>query len=359
MKKKILMVVPSMNGGGSERVMSIIANYLDRDKFIIILVLLKNEGVYLKDLEKDIDIIDLKSTKIRYSVIKLFKLIKDSNPDIVFSTLGSLNLILVFLKPLFKNTKFVARESSIVSIKNKKEKYPKLYDWLYKSFYNRFDLIVCQSEFMQKDMIENYHIRRTIVINNPVDIKKIELLANQNRPRLFLNNKINLLAVGRLHKVKGFDKLLEVISKLSDKYHLTIIGSGTEEKKLKELAIELSVHEKVTFLGFQSNPYKYMARADVMLLSSQYEGFPNVILESNACGVPVIAFDCPGGTREIIINGVNGYLTESGDVPKLLSAIKFYDKSLFDKENIIFLVKKKYELSYIINQYEVNFLKIL
>ena len=102
-----------------------------------------------------------------------------------------------------------------------------------------------------------------------------------------------------------------------------------------------------------------MARADVMLLSSQYEGFPNVVLESHAFGVPVIAFDCPGGTKEIIEDGVNGLLIESGNVERLLESIVNYDKRSFISSSIKNIVEEKYALSTIIGEYESHFFRIL
>ena len=353
MKKKILIVVPSMNGGGSERVMSILANGLDRKKFEVILVLLKKEGEYLKNLKDDLKIVDLQAQQIRYSVLKLYKLIRKEKPSVIFSTLGSLNLILSFLKLIFKDIKFIARESSIVSIKNKQEKYPKLYDLLYRKNYNNFDRVVCQSEFMRDDLLNNYAIKKDklIVINNPVEVDRIKLLSISEEI-IYDSGKINLLVVGRLNKVKGFDLLLNVLNKLDANYHLTILGQGSEEKTLKEIAVKLNIVEKLTFLGFQSNPYKYMKQADLFILSSRYEGFPNVLLEANICGTPVIAFNCPGGTEEIIENGVNGYLVPCGDIDEMTNMIKSFDIKAFDENAIKEFIKKKYAADKIIKKYE-------
>jgi glycosyltransferase involved in cell wall biosynthesis len=354
---KLMLIVPSMNGGGSEKVMSILANNLDRSKFDITLVLLKKEGKYLNDLKNNINLIFLDSPQIRYSVIKLYQLIKEEQPDIVFSTLGSMNMILAILKPFFKSVKFVARESSIVSIKNKKERYPKLFDFLYKTIYSNFHLIVSQSIYMKKDLIENYsiHKEKIRVINNPVDIDSIVEKSYTKE----LKEKINLLAVGRLNKVKGYDLLLETISKSNNKYQLTILGEGQEENSLKELVNTLNISDRVFFLGFQANPYTFMKEADLMILSSRYEGFPNVVLEANTCGTPVVAFDCPGGTGEIIENGVNGFLVECGNVDVLAETINKAIIFNFDESTIKNLIKEKYSLKQIMNQYETALINTL
>ena len=357
-KKKILFIVPSMRGGGAERIMSIILNYLDKKKFDPILVLLKKEGPYLEDIPKDIQIINLQVTRARYAIIKIFRIIKQVKPDIVFSTLGYLNILLAMIRPLLsKNIVFVARESNTVSVKNKQKKYPIFFNLLYKIFYNNFDQIIAQSEYMKKDLIDNYNIMNDKIerIYNPVNITKIGALANKEITTLYKNNKFNLLTVGRLDYQKGYDLLIEAMIKLDDRFHLTIVGEGKDKSKLKYLVESFDVKEKVTFVGFQSNPYVYMMHADLYILSSRYEGLPNVVLEANACGTPVVAFKCPGGTSEIIENGVNGFLCECGNIDGLVEKISKASLYSFDKKEIKSSIQSKYDVHIIIKQYEKIF----
>lgn len=354
-KKKIMFIAPSMRGGGSERVISILVNHLSRKKFDIILVLLKKEGTYLKDLPNDIKIIDLDSPRLRQAVFKILKTIKQIQPDTIMSTLSHLNIYLAIIRPLFnKKIRFIARESSIVSVNNKNSKYTNLLDILYKIFYNNFDLMICQSNYMKKDLINNYKIKKEkmVVINNPVNIEHINKLSTKSDKLLFDKSKINLLTVGRLSREKGYDMLLQAISKLDSNYHLTIIGMGNEENALKSLVKKLSIEHQVDFIGIQENPYKYMRETDLFISSSRHEGFPNVVLEANACSTPVVAFDCPGGTREIIENGLNGFLVECEDIDKLVEKIIVANNYLWDKDKISDLVDSKYEVKYIIDKYE-------
>ena len=345
MKQKILFIIPSMRGGGSERVISILLNHLNRRKFDMTLVLIKKEGRYLQDLSNDIKIIDLNLNSAKKSIFKLIKIIKNENPNIVFSTLGYLNLIISIIRPfLSKKIKFIARESSIVSIQNKQEKYPKLFDFLFKTFYKNFDLVIAQSKYMKNDLIKNYNFpkEKIKVIYNPVDIEKIEQLSKEP-----CKEDVDLLAVGRLDKNKNFKDIIEILPKLNMK--LTILGEGEEKENLQNLAKRLNVN--VEFLGFVDNPYKYMKKAKLLVLTSLYEGLPNVILEANACGIPVIAYNCIGGTRELIENGKNGFLVECKNSCELEKIIK---KSLEYKWDIntilnyidIFNVQK------IVNNYE-------
>jgi glycosyltransferase involved in cell wall biosynthesis len=97
---------------------------------------------------------------------------------------------------------------------------------------------------------------------------------------------------------------------------------------------KLHIQNRVNFLGFKDNPYKYMAQADLLVLSSRYEGLPNVVLEANACGLPVVAYNCPGGTREIIKDGLNGFLVECGNIDELTFKIEESIKYSWNKEEI-------------------------
>ena len=347
-KKKVFFIVPSMRGGGSERVMSILLTHLDRSKFDVVLILLKKEGRYLEDLPNDLKIIDLNVSHARKAMLKIAKLIREEKPNVVFSTLGYLNILISIIRPFFsKKIKFIGRESSIVSVKNKKEKYPKLFDFLYKFFYSNFDMIISQSYYMKNDLMDNYRIKdnKIKVINNPVDIDKINILSQE-----IVQEKVQLLAVGRLSYVKNFQVLIKVLVKLPD-VELTILGEGKEKENLVDLAKELDVLPRVTFLGFQDNPYKYMKNANLLVLTSHYEGFPNVILEANACGLPVVAFKCPGGTAEIIEEGVNGFLVECGNLKKLSQRIKESLTYKWNKQEVERIINERYEVKTIVASY--------
>jgi glycosyltransferase involved in cell wall biosynthesis len=357
-KNKILFIVPSMRGGGAERVMITLLNHLDRSRFDPILALVKKEGSLLDKLPSDLPIIDLNARNARYAIIKIIRLAWSIKPDVVFSTLGYLNLLIALIKIFLpRNIRLIAREGSIPSVQNKREKYPKIFDWLYTNVYYRFDCIIAQSQYMRRDLIENFSIpdEKVIVINNPVDIERVTLLSGE-MGYSYPANKINLLAVGRLSREKGYDLLLQAMKLLDDQYHLTIVGIGPEESRLLKLSKKLELQERVTFIGFQDNPYAWMKNADLMVLSSRYEGFPNVVLEANACGTPVIAFDCPGGTGEIIKNGVNGLLVKCGDYVAMADAIQRFRLMTWNEMKIKENISEKYNINFIMNKYEQLFI---
>ena len=353
-KKRILFFLPFMNGGGAERVILTLLTHLSRDKYEPILVMMKNEGRYLSLIPKDIEVIDLKASQARYAIFKIIKIIREKKPDTVFTTLAYLNLIIAMMRPFFSSDiTFIARESNTVSVRNKREKYPRLFDWLYKKVYKNFDVIVTQAKFMRDDLVNNYGIDKSkmMIIYNPVDTQNIEIKSMQNET-VNLPDKYNLLAVGKLGYQKGFDILLPIMTRLDDSYHLTILGEGSDKAKLETQIKELGLQSRVSLLGFCDNPYAYMKQADLFVLSSRYEGLPNVVLEANSSGTPVVAFDSAGGTGEIVHEGKNGFLVSPFDEEAFASAIikvRSYD---FDEEAIMIATKESFAIDKIITEYE-------
>jgi glycosyltransferase involved in cell wall biosynthesis len=359
MKKiRILFIIPFMNGGGAERVVLSLLKHLNREKFEPILVMMKREGRYLHLIPHDIEVIDLKASQARFSVFKIMRVIKEKQPDIVFATLAYLNLIIAMIRPFFsKNITFIARESNTVSVRNKREKYPRLFDFLYKSIYKNFDKIITQAAFMRDDLVENYGIdsQKMTIIYNPVDVKAVKEKAKEPLAKP-LPNAYNLLAVGKLGYQKGYDILLPIIAKLDDSYHLTILGEGGDKAQLKAQCKELGIEHRVDFAGFSDNPFAYMARADLLLLSSRYEGLANVVLEANVLGKGVVAFDAPGGVGEIVKEGINGFLVPSFDSEAFLNSIKKARSYSFNAQAISTMTAQRFGVERIIQYYEKEFL---
>lgn len=363
-KIKILLFIHQLNSGGSQKViLNLVAN-LDKSSFEVVLIVINKIGEFAQFSHPNVKIIDLKTKQIRNSIFKIIKIINIEKPDIVFSGLSFLSLIFTFLIPYFKRrspVKFVARETNTLSISNATLKYPKLRNFIYRKFYNRFDLIICQSKYMKEDLLSNYNVSesKSMVINNPVDISLINSKLIHIPDNIFDSKVINLLAIGRLHKNKGFDRLLNVMSKLDVNYHLTILGKGEEEKKLQKIAKGLNISNRIHFLGFKSNPYIYMKEANLFVLSSWHEGFPNVVLEANACGTPVVAFRCPGVSSEVISDGVNGYLVENNNLDEMKNKIIGATELVWDKEKIKSYIYKRFRSEKIIFEYEQNFKSLL
>ncbi len=358
-KIKILFTLPFMNAGGAEKIVCTLLKNLDGERFEPVLLLLEKKGAFLNRVPPEIEIYDLKSPSLKSSFFKLFNAIKEIDPDIVFSTIGSMNLLVSSVIGFMpRKIKFVARETNLVSLKNRDEKYPLLFDLMFKSVYKKFDLVICQSRDMFEDLRDNYRmpISKMKIIHNPVDKKEIEERAScGGNEKLFDERFFNVVAVGSLSFKKGFDLLIKSLFLCDrDDIFLTLIGEGKEKERLKRLVRVLSLENRVVFSGFRENPYPYMKNADLLALSSRYEGFPNVLLEANALGVPVLAFSCKGGINEIVKEGINGFVAESFDISEFAQKLEKAADFPFDGEKIKKSVER-YELSKIIDEYEKVF----
>jgi glycosyltransferase involved in cell wall biosynthesis len=156
-----------------------------------------------------------------------------------------------------------------------------------------------------------------------VDVDEIRRLAEACENPYF-GTRPRLVAAGRLTAQKGFDVLIDamkVVHQALPAVRLTILGEGALKSDLKAQAERQGLSEVVQFAGFQSNPYPYFKHADLFVLSSRYEGLPNVILEALVLGTPVVAVDCPGGVREVLDGCALGWLVSDPDAMKLGQAI--------------------------------------
>ncbi|PNX53409.1 MAG: hypothetical protein BV458_04615 [Thermoplasmata archaeon M9B2D] len=364
-KKLVLFVMHEFTIGGAQRVVSHLLNNLDRDEFVVHLCLFKKKGPLLEELSEDVVVHDLNARRVITSTHQLIYLIMKLRPDIVFTSITHVNLLLSVFIPLLKiglkNTLFITREVNIPSIRAKYIQESRRMDYFYKKLINNYDYIIAQSQFMKSDILQNYNVdeKKIKIINNPIDLKAIDKKLKDTESKTYpltKSDKINILTTGVLRKQKGFDILLKVMTLLDNRYHLNILGEGSERKHLEKMIEELDLIEKVTLLGFHRNPYIYMKDADLIVLSSRYEGFPNVILEANACGKFVIAFGCPGVGSEIIENNVNGLLVECGNYTKLAEEIEKHSLIAHD-EAIIKETTARYAVHNIVKEYERLFLK--
>ena len=359
MKKiHILFISPILVVGGTERVLINIMNNLPRDKFRVELVLFDSSGRFTKNLKSDIEVYDLNIPSVTRGMFSLLKTIYRVKPDAIFSGIGHLNVSLAPFIPLFRyilpSTAWFARQSSIATINNQFEKSPTLYNWLYRRFYKNYNKVISQSIYMQNDLVDNYSLpqERSVVINNPIDVERITLLSKEEKSLSFDKNRINIISVGQLRPEKQHHLALEALAKLDENYILTFLGDGEKQDYLEDLALELNIKDRVHFLGYQQNPYPYMREADLLVLSSKHEGFPNVVLEANICGTPAVSFECPGGVVEIIDDGVNGFLVSNQDVNSLVRGIKRATEHPFDSNIIRDMVTKKYSLGLIVEKYQ-------
>jgi glycosyltransferase involved in cell wall biosynthesis len=326
-RKKVLLLLPSLAGGGAERVFSILLSHLDRDVFEPHLGLLGAEGEFLEDIPKDVTIHHLNISRARYSLPSIVRLVWKIRPHTVLSTLGYLNLVLGMAKPLLPRTaQLIVREAVIASACQRQEtRHPQLWKWLYRRFYKQADKVLCLTDSMVNDMAEHFAVPREklVRIYNPVDIDRIRELGNSDK-NPYSGPGPHLVAVGRLTKQKGFDILIDAMPHILERLpnaRLTILGQGHLHKDLTRQAQRLGLTESVEFVGFQKNPWTYLRHADLFVLPSRYEGTPNVLLEALALGKSVVAADCPGAMREIQDNDQRLVLVPPENASALAEAV--------------------------------------
>jgi len=314
-KQKILFTLPNLNGGGAERVMINIIKSLERDKYDIKLLLIDRIGIFLDLVPDYVEISSLDIKRTRNALPSLIKKLNYIQPDIIFSTLNRMN-ILVLMASFFisRSVKIYIREPNLPSAQINNKDFPFFQKLLIKVLYPKAYKIIAQTDEMNNEIHKYFGIKKDKIITfiNPIDKEFIDKsLKNTINP--FDKNFINIVSVGRLSHQKGFDILIETMNeviKVNPKYRLYIIGEGKDRDKLEDLIKGFTLQEHVFLLGFKKNPYQYIKYANAFVLSSRWEGLPNVVLESLYIGTPVIATRVVKILNELIENGKTGFLVD-------------------------------------------------
>src|SRR5690625_538577 len=366
-KKKVMFFLHSLGRGGAERTMINIMNNLNHIKLEVVLFLCTNKNNrYEKILNEKIKVNVLGIDRLRFAFFKLRKVIIKEEPDLLFSTMNPNNIALLISK-IFSLVKIpvIIREANNRSASGKvtwlNKKVTRL---LYNNFANK---VVALSNGVKEDLINEFKIKpeKIEVIYNPVEVEKIKEMATQSiKDVSILNSEKTIISVARLVEQKNYPLLLKAFKKVREKIKckLLILGTGYLEDELKELSRELGIDKYIVFLGFKDNPYKYMQKSDLFVLSSNWEGFGHVIVEAMASGTPVIATDCKSGPREIIGNSEFGILTPVNNVNALAKEISFLLKN--EQEAQVYKEKgleraKKFTSNKIVKEYESLFLNLL
>ena len=356
-KIRLLVFTPTLECGGAEKYVSLLCNNIDTTKFDVSLVVLNNAHPFY-DIKKDIEVTDLKKKHVRGSLFAIKKMIRLKKPTIVFTTANHLNLLFALFRWMFsKKMLIIGWETSIVSINNHRASFPKFYNWLVKKYYRNLDHIICQSIYMQHDLVSNYAIRqnKTTVINTPFEIRNESNISTAATKR----ETYKFLTVARLSEEKGIDRLIRAVAQLSVSYKYQIIGEGDQRQVLQDLIDSLSLNATILLEGEKKYPYDDMEDADLVLMGSRYEGFPTVLLEAGALGIPAVAFDAPGGISEIIIQGENGLLVKDGDEAAFATAVETALQTKFNSEKIIADTKERYSIKKNMSETAALFVKLL
>lgn len=338
-KKKIAFVTLNYGGGGAEKIFTkLIENFCNN--FNICAITFTNDGVYYDRIkQKNVKLYTLKrkiNNTIFYS-IRLAKILKKEKPDKVISFLYYPNII-VYLTSLIYNYKYIVCERSNHRLYLKNTLKHKIWKFLLKKSYQKAIHVVAVSEKTKKFIIEDFKIdkNKIQVIYNGINFEELDFLSLENTPE-FNKDLKHIVAVGRLSEAKNYPLLLNSFSLLLKKHqkvHLHILGDGENKNVLQNLIKEKNLDKHVTLYGFIKNPYPYMKNADCYVLSSKWEGFPNVLIEALYLNGHVVSTNCDTGPAEIINHGYDGLLTPVDNEVALAENIEkmLYDNDL--RENV-------------------------
>lgn len=350
---KVTFILPTLFAGGSERVFSFLAQNIDKTRFETTLVVVGHSTDSAYEIN-NINVVFLEKSRISNAIPLLYNYLKKTKPDIVLSVISHLNTLMAYLSFFFPKTKFIARESTVLSVDGdifKDRNKNIIMGILARKRFNFFDRVICQSNDMLNDIKDNYNVNsdKLLVINNPIT-NEFKL-----KDKAISQNPIKLITVARFSKEKGVQRILELLSKFNEQFHYTLIGDGPEIDEILLLIKKYDLQNKVTHIPFTREVERYLGINDYYLQGSYVEGFPNALLESCVIGTPVIAFNVPGGTKEIVINGVNGYLVnnESEFLEKLI------ENKNWDSKEVRNTVIKHFSSDKILKQYEQLFIDIL
>ncbi|MBE3581288.1 MAG: glycosyltransferase [Thermoanaerobacteraceae bacterium] len=328
--KKIGLFLPSLRGGGAERVMVNLARGFAEQGLKVDLVLAKAEGPYLSQLPPDVRVVDLRASRVLASLPGLVCYLKRERPAVLLSAMDHANIVAIWARKIAGvSCRLVVSVHTTLSratdnASNIRSQFmPRLIRW----FYPWTEAVIAVSQGVADDLVKTTGLPRELikVIYNPIITPELIEKAKQriDHPWFKPGQPPVILSAGRLTKAKDFPTLIHAFAHVRAERpaRLMILGEGEERPGLEALVRELGLEDDVSMPGFVDNPYAYMARAAIFVLSSAWEGFGNVLVEAMAVGTPVVSTDCPSGPAEILEGGKWGKLVPVGDVEKLAEAI--------------------------------------
>lgn len=350
--KKIFLITSSLKHGGSERVISELANYFSKNGYNTHLVIINDTPDFYK-INKNVKIhrmgfVNKGLASALYArlnmFIKLRRLMKQNQPDAVLSFIAKFNLF-TLVSAAFLNFNIYISDRS-----NPKAELPFYYKVLKKILYPYSKGIIAQTTLAEECIHKLTAHKNISVIPNP--IRKVELYPLVNREKIIIN-------VGRLVAEKGQGYLLDSFSKLGlPDWKLVILGDGPMRQQLIQKSYELGIDKQLVMPGAVSDVDAWLAKSSVFAFTSISEGFPNALIEAMAAGLPCVSFDCEAGPSDIIESGKNGYLVQTGNVDEFTNSLRFVVDNL---ANIDYLkmnaldIRKGLDISYVGERY-LNFI---
>ena len=354
--RHIALFLPSLRGGGAERVMVLLANGFAARGHRVDLVLARAEGPYLDEVAAGVRIVDLARSRVLTSLWPLVRYLRRERPDAMLSAMTHANVIAIWAKMLARvPLRLVVSEHSSPSRSHAGGGMARIMRLLVRRFYGKADTIVCVSNGARDEMAALYPALsdRLTTIYNPLDLDRIQRLMEEpvSHPWLEDRDIPVVLAAGRLTAAKDYPTLLRAMAHLLGQRpaRLIILGQGEEEAALRQLIDDLGIAEHVDLVGFQKNPFSWMRRCDLYVMSSAWEGLPGSLIEALACGAKVVSTDCRTGPREILEDGKWGTLVPVGDADALARAM---EERLHEANSAAILSRlKEFEPAHIAQRY--------
>lgn len=338
--KQLSLLIGNLSAGGAQGVCVTLANALAARGYVVEIVVLNLRGATrCDDVSEEVAVVDLEAGRARYALPALARHYHSARLDAVLVFSPQLWLMMEGVRRWTRATyRLPAR--SINTYGAVARHSPSLLrrtvvDWLLRLFYRRADAIIAQSSAMAEELVAVYRVPpgRLHVIPNPVAPRYLATDSETARPI----KAPYFLYVGRLAAQKGLGRLLEAFAERAasrPELQLVLVGEGPCRAELADQTAGLGIEEQVHFVGQQSAVLPWYRHAVATVLTSRYEGLPNALIESIACGTPVVSFDCPSGPSEIIIDAENGYLVPEGDVTALTKALESVEQAVFDRERV-------------------------
>lgn len=359
---KTSLFISNLKTGGAQRVAVNLANGLSELGHAVDLILVNQVGNLQSDLDNSINIVNLNSSGVHYSVPKLVNYLNSNNPDALVSFMTYINVFSLMANNISSsNTDLILTEHN-----NPKNRGSGFVENMIVTFakygYKYADSVVAVSNGVRDNFKKEIADVDIDVIYNPIVSDSIHEMASEPVDHDWLKDQSKqvILSAGRHVPQKDFSTLIKSFNNIESNgdVRLILLGDGPSKTKLKKQVDGLGLEESVDFPGFVDNPFKYMANADVFVLSSAWEGFGNVLVEAMACGCPVVSTNCESGPSEILEGGKYGQLVPVGDHQTMAKSI---EKTLSDPidERIIKERSEQFSVENISSEYDKLIQKVL
>lgn len=329
MDSAVGIFVHSFYGGGAERVAVTLANSIIEHGLQVQLVVQKNDGPWREKLDPRAEVLVL-GGRARWLPFRLGRYLRLHQPKAIISFMTTFNIIAIIAVGLsgWRGRLIVSERVSLQETWTEcGSRWSSVLRGLMRLLYRRAELVVAVSQQLANDLVKEMNLpaEKVVAIPNPLCVEDIRQAATAPVAHRFFSEGVPvLMAVGRLSPQKDFPTLVRAVADLRERrdVRLIVLGEGPARCELEGLVKSLGLSEVVDLPGFVTPPWPWMARANVVALSSRAEGWPNVLAEALALGVPVVATDCPTGPREILAGGKFGRLVPIGNVVEMSVALE-------------------------------------